>query len=63
MYELRQDEIATAEHAWRYARIVYDSLAPALAAPGLHTTFEGDNLDRAGGLLSWRHAIGGSPLA
>ena len=63
MYELRQDEIATTEGALRYARIVHESLAPALATPGLHELFDGDNLDRAGGLISWRHAVGGSPLA
>ena len=42
---------------------VHESLAPALATPGLHELFDGDNLDRAGGLISWRHAVGGSPLA
>jgi predicted N-formylglutamate amidohydrolase len=63
MFELRQDEIATTEGALYYARIVHGSLAPALAAPGLHELFDGDNLDRAGGLISRRHAVGGSPLA
>ena len=63
MYELRQDGIATTEGALRYARIVHASLTRALAAPGLHELFDGDNLDRAGGLISWRHAVGGSPLA
>ena len=63
MYEIRQDEIATSEGAVRYARIVHDSLREALRDPGLHRVFEGDNLDRGGGLISWRHAMGGSPLA
>ena len=63
MYEIRQDEIATSEDAIRYARIVHDSLCPALRDPELHRVFEGDNLDRGGGLISWRHAMGGSPLA
>ena len=39
------------------------SLRAPLADPDLYRLFEGDNLDRAGGLISWRHAIGGSPLA
>ena len=62
MFELRQDEIATGPDALRYAEILHEVLAPALATPGLHTIYEGENLDRAGGLLSWRHAVGGSPL-
>ena len=63
MFEIRQDEIATTEGALRYADIVHESLRRPLATPGLHELFDGDNLDRAGGLISWRHAIGGSPLA
>jgi predicted N-formylglutamate amidohydrolase len=63
MYELRQNEIATPQGAFSYAQVVHESLASALAAPGLHQLFDGDNLDRAGGLISWRHAIGGSPLS
>ncbi|MFO1047221.1 MAG: N-formylglutamate amidohydrolase [Geminicoccaceae bacterium] len=62
MYEIRQDEIATSEGAIRYAHIVHESLREALRDPELHRVFEGDNLDRGGGLISWRHAMGGSPL-
>ena len=64
MYELRQDEIATTEGALRYARIVHESLRAAAGRLRVSMTlFDGDNLDRAGGLISWRHAVGGSPLA
>ena len=63
MFEIRQDEIASTAAAIRYAEIVYDALRAPLADSDLYRLFEGDNLDRAGGLISWRHATGGSPLA
>lgn len=63
MVEIRQDEIDTAEKAGRYAGIVADALRAPLADPALHRLYEGDNLDRAGGLISWRHASQGSPTA
>lgn len=63
MVEVRQDEIATPEGAGRYAAILHEALTEPLADPALYTIFEGDNLDRAGGLISWRHASQGSPLA
>ena len=63
MFEVRQDEIADRDSAVRYARILHESLREPLKDPALYTVYEGDNLDRAGGLISWRHATGGSPLA
>ena len=63
MFEIRQDEIATTAAAIRYAESSTTRLRAPLADPDLYTLFEGDNLDRAGGLISWRHATGGSPLA
>lgn len=63
MFELRQDEIATTGAALRYARIVYEVLREPLRDPDLYRLFEGDNLDQSGGLISWRHAMQGSPLA
>ena len=62
MFEIRQNEIATTEDAIRYARIVHESLREPLRDPSLYTPYEGDNLDRGGGLISWRHAMGASPL-
>ena len=62
MLEIRQDEIATTEDAVRYADIVHDALQAPLADPSLYSVFTGDNLDRAGGLISWRHAIQTSSL-
>lgn len=62
MFELRQDEIATTADALRYARIVHEVIREPLQDPALYRLFDGDNLDRAGGLISWRHATGGSPL-
>ncbi|MGD9507931.1 MAG: N-formylglutamate amidohydrolase [Geminicoccaceae bacterium] len=62
MFEVRQDEIADHERAVRYARILHDSLHEQLSNPALYRIYEGDNLDRGGGLISWRHAMGGSPL-
>ena len=62
MFEVRQDEIADRDSAVRYARILHESLLEPLKDPALYTVYEGDNLDRAGGLISWRHATGGSPL-
>jgi predicted N-formylglutamate amidohydrolase len=62
MFEVRQDEIGDRDNAVRYAQILHDSLREPLSDPALHTLYEGDNLDRHGGLLSWRHAMGGSPL-
>lgn len=63
MVEVRQDEIDTPEKAERYADIVHAALVEPLADPGLYRLYEGDNLDRAGGLISWRHASQSSPLA
>jgi predicted N-formylglutamate amidohydrolase len=62
MFELRQDEIATTADALRHARILHEVVREPLRDPALHQLFDGDNLDRAGGLISWRHATGGSPL-
>ena len=62
MIEIRQDEIDTEAGAHRYADIVHAALAGPLADPGLYRLYEGDNLDRAGGLISWRHASESSPL-
>ena len=62
MFEVRQDEIADRASADRYAHILYESLREPLNDPALYTIYEGDNLDRGGGLISWRHALGGSPL-
>lgn len=63
MIEVRQNEIDTPGRAERYAGIVHAALAEPLANPGLYRLYEGDNLDRAGGLISWRHASQSSPLA
>jgi predicted N-formylglutamate amidohydrolase len=63
MFELRQDEIATTADALRYARIVHEVIREPLRDPAIYRLFDGDNLDRAGGLISWRHATGGSPLS
>lgn len=63
MVEIRQDEIDNEAKALAYADIVADALRAPLADPDLYRTFEGDNLDQAGGLLSWRHASQSSPLA
>lgn len=63
MVEVRQDEIDTPEGAERYADIVHAALVEPLADPSLYQLYEGDNLDRAGGLISWRHASQSSPLA
>jgi predicted N-formylglutamate amidohydrolase len=63
MIEVRQNEIDTPEKAERYAGIVHAALAEPLADPDLYRLYEGDNLDRAGGLISWRHASQSSPLA
>jgi predicted N-formylglutamate amidohydrolase len=63
MIEVRQNEIDTPEGAERYARVAHAALAEPLADPGLYRLYEGDNLDRAGGLISWRHASQSSPLA
>jgi predicted N-formylglutamate amidohydrolase len=63
MFEIRQDEIASTDGAVRYAEIVHESLREPLADPALYRLFDGDNLDPGGGLISWRHAVGGSPLA
>ena len=62
MFEVRQDEIATTAAAVRYAEIIHEALQAPLGDPDLYRLFDGDNLDRAGGLISWRHATGGSPL-
>jgi predicted N-formylglutamate amidohydrolase len=62
MFELRQDEIATTDNALRYAQIVHEALRDPLRDPALYRIFAGDNLDRAGGLISWRHATQDSPL-
>ena len=64
MFELRQDEIATTG-----ARAALCRHRPRDAARAARPTrastrlFDGDNLDRAGGLISWRHAVGGRSLA
>lgn len=63
MIEIRQDEITTPERARAYAAIVHEALREPLADPDLYRLHEGDNLDRAGGLISWRHASQSSPLA
>jgi predicted N-formylglutamate amidohydrolase len=63
MLEIRQDEIATREAAWRYADIVHAALREPLADPALYSVFTGDNLDPGGGLISWRHAIQSSSMA
>ena len=63
MIEVRQNEIDTPEGAQRYAAILHAALAPTLAEPALYRLHEGDNLDRAGGLISLRHATQDSPLA
>lgn len=60
MFELRQSEIATAEGARRYARILQQALAGPLARPELYTLFEDDNLailraERTLGRIGWRH--------
>ena len=62
MFEIRQNEVATTEDAIRYARIVHESVREPLRDPSLYTPYEGDNLDCGGGLISWRHAMGASPL-
>lgn len=63
MIEIRQNEIETRDKAERWADIVFSALKGTLNDPGLYRLFEGDNLDRAGGLISWRHASQSSPLA
>jgi predicted N-formylglutamate amidohydrolase len=63
MFELRQDEIATTDDALRYAEIVHGALRGPLRQSEIYRIFAGDNLDRAGGLISWRHATQDSPLA
>ncbi len=63
MFELRQDEVATSGDAARYAGIVHEALRDPLKDPSLYRIYPGDNLDRAGGLISWRHATQNSPLA
>jgi predicted N-formylglutamate amidohydrolase len=63
MFEIRQDEIDTPDRAVRYAGIVHEAIRVPLADPDLYRLYEGDNLDRAGGLISWRHASQSSPLA
>lgn len=63
MVEIRQDEIDTTEKAHGYADLVFAGLRRPLADPELYQVYEGDNLDQAGGLISWRHASQSSPLA
>lgn len=62
MFEIRQDEIAAAQGAERYARVIGDCLAEPLADPALHSIFDGDNLPASGGIRAWRHAGHISPL-
>lgn len=63
MVEVRQDEIDTAEGVRRWAGILHEAFQEPLDDPALYRLHEGDNLDRAGGLISWRHASQSSPLA
>ncbi len=62
MLEIRQDQIATPDDAHRYADIIFEALREPLADRALYRIFDGDNLDRAGGLISWRHAVQTSSL-
>jgi len=62
MFELRQDEIAGADGATRYAGILGDCLERPLADPAVHAIFDGDNLPATGGIRAWRHAGHVSPL-
>jgi predicted N-formylglutamate amidohydrolase len=62
MFEIRQDEIATAGGVARYADLLGACLEPPLADPGLYSLFDGDNLPTTGGLRAWRHAGHISPL-
>ncbi len=63
MFELRQDEIADAAGAERFARIIAEVLQPPLANPDLYRLFEGDNLVGIVGRSGWRYASRLSPLA
>jgi predicted N-formylglutamate amidohydrolase len=63
MIEVRQDEIDAPEGVQRWERILHEALQEPLDDPTLYRLHEGDNLDRAGGLISWRHASQSSPLA
>jgi predicted N-formylglutamate amidohydrolase len=62
MFEIRQDEIATAAGVSRYADVLGACLESPLADPGLYSLFDGDNLPTTGGLRAWRHAGHISPL-
>ncbi len=62
MFEIRQDQIAAPAGIARYAALLLDCLEPPLAAPGLYSIFDGDNLPTTGGLRAWRHAGHISPL-
>lgn len=62
MIEVRQDEVDTGDKARRWAAILHDALRAPLADPALYRLHEGDNLDQAGGLISWRHESQSSPL-
>jgi predicted N-formylglutamate amidohydrolase len=63
MLEIRQDEIDTPNKAEHFAAVLHEALCRPLADPALYRLFAGDNLDQAGGLISWRHASQSSPLA
>ena len=63
MLEIRQDEISTDEGVARYADLVARVIEPSLADPGLFALHDGDDVDAAGGKMSWRPASLVSPLA
>lgn len=63
MFELRQDEIADAQGAERFAGILAEVLRAPLANSGLYRLFEGDNLVDMVGRPGWRYASRLSPSA
>ena len=56
MFEVRQDQIDTADKAERWAGILAEAVAPALASPDLYTVLDHTNEERTGlEAISWRH--------
>ena len=56
MFEVRQDEIDTADKAERWAAILAEAVRPALASPSLYTPFGGADDGRPRlEAVSWRH--------
>ena len=56
MFEVRQDEIETAERAHRWADRLYEALRAPLADRALYRFYDGHNLAGTGRPLAWRHA-------